>query len=413
MKKSCGLLGRRLSHSYSPLIHSYLGDYSYELFEIEPENVGAFMKSGRFDAINVTVPYKTAVIEYLDEISDAAKKIGSVNTVVRRPDGTLWGDNTDYFGFLYMLSRAGINVEGKKALVLGSGGSSLTVRAALADSGAREVVVISRSGKDNYENISRHFDAQIIVNTTPVGMYPEKNGVTPLRLEGFSQLEGVADLIFNPSMTEFLFDAKDAGVRYVGGLSMLVAQAKAASERFTDSVIEDSKIEEIHDIIRNMTENIIFVGMPGCGKSTVGKELAQLLCREYVDTDDLIVKNTNKSIPEIFAEEGEEKFRQYEHEAICEVCKNSGIVISTGGGAPTREFNIRPIRQNGRVIFLERDISELSRKGRPLSAGTDLSAMYDARLSHYLRVSDIRIKVSGTPSETAQRVLDELFPKKK
>lgn len=324
MKKRCGLLGRKLSHSYSPLIHSYLSDYSYELFEVEPEDVEGFMLSGCFDAINVTVPYKTAVIPYLDELSDAAKKIGSVNTVVKTEDGRLVGDNTDYYGFLYMLGCGNIDVKGKKALVLGSGGSSRTVVAALTDSGAESVTVISRTGEDNYDNLQKHADAQIIVNTTPVGMYPEKNGESPISLDIFSCLEGVVDLIFNPSVTELLFLAKEKGVRCVGGLSMLVAQAKAASERFTGRKIDDGKIEEIIGVIRGMTENIILVGMPGCGKSTVGREIAHRLGREFVDTDEEVVRTKGKSIPEIFAQEGEEAFRAYEHEAICSVCKKSG-----------------------------------------------------------------------------------------
>lgn len=407
MKKRCGLLGRRLGHSYSPLIHSYLGDYSYELFEVEPEGVEQFMKEADFDAINVTVPYKTAVLPYIAELSDTAARICSVNTVVKMPDGTLFGDNTDYYGFVYMLSHGGIDVNGKKALVLGSGGSSLTARTALADLGARSVTVISRTGENNYENIGKHADAEIIVNTTPVGMYPN-NAQSPLSLDAFASLEGVADLIYNPQTTELMFDAKARGVRCVGGLSMLVAQAKAASERFTGKAVDDALTETIIDRIREMTENIILVGMPGCGKSTVGQAVASILGREFVDTDEEVVSAAGRSIPEIFAEDGEEAFRAYEHEAVCNTCKRSGLVIATGGGAPTKTNNIRAIKQNGKVVFLRRPIGELSRGGRPLSLGADLHKMYAQREPCYLACADVCADVLATPTESAQSVLSLL-----
>ncbi len=407
MKKTCGLLGRALGHSYSPLIHSYLGDYSYELFECEPEKVGEFMRTGCYDAINVTVPYKTAVIPYLDELSDTARKTGSVNTVVRTEDGRLFGDNTDYFGFCYMLRRADIGVKGKKCLVLGSGGSSLTVRCVLADLGAREVRVISRTGEDNYENISRHYDAQIIVNTTPVGMYPS-NGTSPLSLEGFTGLEGVADIIFNPHMTELLYQADALGVRCTGGLSMLVAQAKAASERFIGNEIPDEKIGQILSAIESVTENIILVGMPGCGKSKISRALGRILGREVIDTDGQVEKTAGKSIPDIFREEGEEAFRAYEHTAVCEAGKKSGVIIATGGGAVTRINNVKPLRQNGRVVFLRRPINELSRGGRPLSLGADLEEMYRVRRPFYEGCADITVDVRENPEATARAVIDAL-----
>jgi len=407
MKKRCGLLGRRLGHSYSPLIHSYLGDYSYELFEVEPEGVEQFMKEADFDAINVTVPYKTAVLPYISELSDAAVRIGAVNTVVKRADGTLYGDNTDYYGFSYMLEHGNIDVRGKKALVLGSGGASLTARTALADLGARSVTVISRTGEDNYENIGKHADAQIIVNTTPVGMYPN-NGQSPLSLDFFASLEGVADLIYNPSVTELMADAVERGVRCVGGLTMLVAQAKAASELFQGRKIDDGCIAGIVDAVQKSRENIILVGMPGCGKSTIGKRIAEALGRELADTDAEIVKARGESIPDIFAHEGEEAFRAYEHDAICEVCKRSGLVIATGGGAPTKMNNIRAIKQNGKVVFLRRPIGELSRDGRPLSQGSDLNKMYEQREPCYLACADVCADVLATPDESANAVLSML-----
>ncbi len=406
-KKKCGLLGRRLGHSYSPEIHAELGDYGYSLFEVESDKIDEFMRAGDFDAINVTVPYKTAVLPYIDELSERAERIGCVNTVVKRSDGSYYGDNTDCFGFMYMLRRAGIDVKGKKAIILGSGGSSLTVRCALSELGAEKTVVISRSGENNYENISRHYDAQIIVNTTPVGMYPN-NGESPLSLDGFERLEGVVDLIYNPSMTALCFEAEARGVRFTSGLPMLVAQAKAASELFCNKEMDDSCIEEIISKIRKKCENIILVGMPGCGKSTVGREIARMLGREFVDIDSEIEKMCSRSIPDIFREEGEDAFRAYEHEVICRICAHSSLVISTGGGAPTKVNNHRPMRQNGRVVFISRDISELSRVGRPLSAGADLYEMYRVREPYYLAVSDVSVDLCDTPQLSALSVIEKL-----
>lgn len=406
-RMKCGLLGRRLGHSYSPLIHSYLGEYDYELFEKEPDAVGAFIRGGGFDAINVTVPYKSAVMEHLDIIGDSARRIGSVNTIVRTEDGKLLGENTDCLGFIYMMRRADIEVKGKKVLVLGSGGSSLAVRTALEDMKASEIVVISRTGENNYGNISKHADAEVIVNTTPVGMYPEC-GKAPLSLDGFFKLYAVADLIYNPRMTELLFNAKEKRVKYVGGLSMLVAQAKAAAEIFCRSNIDDSVIEKIISDIERRSENIVLVGMPGCGKSTVGKALARILSRELVDTDRLVEKAKGMSIPEIFLTEGEEAFRSYEHEALSDACKKSGFVIATGGGAPTIENNRRPMKQNGRVVYLTRDLEELSRDGRPLSAGADMEKMYEKRRAFYEGCADVTVKVDKTPELTAKKIIEAL-----
>lgn len=407
MKKKCGLLGRKLPHSYSPKIHRELGDYEYNLYEVEPEELESFIKTADYDALNVTVPYKTAVIPYLDTLTDTAKKIGSVNTVIRRSDGTLLGDNTDYYGFSYMLRHGGINVKGKKALVLGSGGSSRTVCTALSDMGASSVTVISRSGKDNYDNIEKHSDANVIVNTTPVGMYPNVNE-SPISLDIFKKLEAVADIVYNPAVTELLYLANKRGVRTVGGISMLVAQAKAASELFTQGHIDESEIERITSLIRFECENIVLIGMPGCGKTTVGKEIARILGREFVDIDAEIVKRRGKDIPTIFKEEGEDTFRRYEHEAICDILSRSCLVISCGGGAPTKENNKKHIRQNSRVVFLKRKISELSRGGRPLSENADLEKMYRERFVHYNSVKDIDAELLKTPRQTAEAIIEEL-----
>lgn len=271
-----GLLGERLGHSFSPAIHRQLAGYDYQLVELPPEEVEPFLRTGRFRGLNVTIPYKKTVMACCDALSPAAERIGSVNTLLRRPDGTLYGDNTDYDGFRYLLQAAGAQVRGKKALVLGSGGASLTVHAVLADLGARETVGISRNGPNNYENLDRHADAQLIVNATPVGMYPNAR-VSPVDLEQFPNCEGVFDLIYNPARTQLLLDAERRGLLCSNGLGMLVAQAKAAAERFLGRAIPDSRVEEITRQMERQTQNLLLIGMPGCGKTTVGQLLAERL----------------------------------------------------------------------------------------------------------------------------------------
>ena len=382
----CGLLGEKLGHSYSPRIHHLLGNYGYELYEISPQNLNNFFKNPDFDGINVTIPYKKAAVSYCKELSRAALHVGSVNTVVRRADGSLYGDNTDYTGFLYLLDRSGLTARGKKCLVLGSGGASLAVTAALRDRGA-EVVVISRSGSDNYENLDRHKDARIIVNATPVGMYPNV-GKAALDVSRFPELEGVLDLIYNPARTQILLDAEKLDLVTGNGLSMLVAQAHRAAELFTGETIDPAKIETVWQKLRREMENVILVGMPGCGKSTVGKALAERLGREFRDADQMIADRAGCSIPEIFAREGEEGFRARETEILGELGKQSGLIIATGGGCVTREENYSLLHQNGTVYFLKRGLSKLPKEGRPLSQKSSLETMYEARLPQYRRFAD-------------------------
>lgn len=401
----CGLLGRKLGHSYSPEIHSYLADYSYALFEKEPEEIGDFLKNGDFAGINVTVPYKKEVIPYLDELSDRAKKLGAVNTIVRR-GGKLIGHNTDYFGFEMMLRRSGLAVSGKKALVLGSGGASNTAVAVLRESGAN-VVVISRSGENNYENLCLHADAALIVNTTPVGMYPH-TGASPLELDLFPNLEGVLDVVYNPARTKLLLDAEDRGIAAENGLLMLVAQAKEASEWFTDSPISNDKIDEIHGILRQKMENIVLIGMPGCGKSTIGAALAEKTGRTVIDADAEIVRKAGKSIPVIFVESGEEGFRAIETEVLAELGKQSGLIIATGGGCVTRERNYPLLHQNGRIFWLTREIDMLPTDGRPLSQANKLGDMYQIRKPLYERFADAVIDNNGSTEATVAQILEVL-----
>ena len=400
----CGLLGRRLGHSYSPQIHGYLADYSYELFEKEPEQVGDFLKHGDFSAINVTIPYKKDVIPYLAALSPRAAQLGSVNTIVRRPDGTLIGHNTDFFGFEMMLRASGLAVSGKKVLVLGSGGASVTIVAVLKEAGAN-VVVISRSGPDNYGNLDRHRDAGAIVNTTPVGMYPN-TGASPIDLDLFPHLEGVLDIIFNPARTQLLLDAEEKGLVTMNGLLMLVAQAKESSEWFTGAAISDEKIAEIHGELRRQMENIILIGMPGCGKSTVGQALAQKLGKKFVDADAAIIEKAGKPIPEIFAESGEVGFRAIETEVLAELGRQSGLVIATGGGCVTQPRNYPLLHQNGTILWLKRDLEKLPTDGRPLSQANKLSDMYAIREPMYRQFADAVIDNNGNIESAVKAIGD-------
>ncbi len=402
--KKCGLLGEKLSHSFSPQIHSYLGDYSYGLFEKEKDEVEAFMRDMPFDGINVTIPYKKTVLPFMHALSDTAARLGSVNTVVKREDGTLFGHNTDYFGFSYMLEKSGISPEGKKVLVLGSGGASVTVCAVLKDRGAREVIVISRSGENNYENISRHHDAEVIVNTTPVGMYPHP-GTSPIRLSDFTKCEGVLDLIYNPDKTALLLEAESLGIQHANGLLMLVAQAKESAAYFGGKPLSGAVIDEITSALSKEQKNIILIGMPGSGKSTLGKKLAEKTGRQFVDADDAICKREGVSIPEIFAKSGEEGFRKIETEVLAHLGMQSGLVIATGGGCVTREENYAHLHQNGVIFWLKRDIASLPRDGRPLSQNADLLKMYEVRRPLYERFADFSIENRFETEDIAERVL--------
>lgn len=399
----CGLLGRKLGHSYSPQIHSYLGSYSYELFEKEPDELKIFLRQGDFTGINVTMPYKKEVIPYLDELSPTAKKLGAVNTIVRRPDGSLWGHNTDYYGFQSLIQHSGIPVADEKALVLGSGGASNTVVNVLTEMGAN-VTVISRSGVNHYGNLHLHRDAAVIVNATPVGMYPN-TGVAPVDLSQFPHLKGVVDVVYNPARTQLILDAEKLGIPCVNGLWMLVAQAKEAAECFTRQNIPNDVIQNIYGRLSRQMQNIVLIGMPGCGKSTIGKVLAQTLGRNFEDTDETIVSVSGKSIPEIFTQDGEHIFRDWETKAMEQLGKQSGLVIATGGGCITKSRNYPLLHQNGTIFWLKRELSLLPTDGRPLSQTNSLMEMYQIREPMYQQFADHIIINDGTPEEAQQRIL--------
>lgn len=401
----CGLLGEKLGHSYSPQIHSMLADYEYKLFEKSPEELEAFLKSGEFDGLNVTIPYKKAVMSYCTELSPTAAQIGSVNTIVRRSDGSLYGDNTDAFGFENLILHNGIEVKGKKALVLGTGGASVTAQAVLKNLGASEVVVISRRGEDNYDNIAKHADAEIIANTTPVGMYPN-NGKAAVDLTQFPKLSGVLDVVYNPARTALLLQAERLGIPCAGGLYMLVSQAKRSCELFTGKSIPDSEIDRIERVLSHQMQNIVIIGMPGSGKTAVSTMLAEKLGRKIFDTDTIVSENAGMTIPEIFAAQGEAGFRRLETEATAEVGKLSGNIISTGGGVVTVAENYGLLHQNGVIVWIERDTNKLARDGRPISLSSDLNELYAARLPLYDRFADIKADNNGDINDAVNAIME-------
>lgn len=398
----CGLLGKTLGHSYSPQIHGYLGNYSYALFEKNEEELSDFLLNGDFSGLNVTIPYKKSVIPCCTALTEQALRLGAVNTIVKREDGALIGHNTDYYGFQFMLKRSGLNVNGKKALVLGSGGAAATVMAVLREQGAN-AVMISRTGPNNYQNLSLHCNAAVIVNATPVGMYPNV-GISPLELDHFPALEGVLDLIYNPARTKLLLDAEERGLIAMNGLWMLVAQAKESAEWFLGNKIDDSLIATVHHHINKQMENTVLIGMPGCGKSTVGRLVAEMTGRQFVDADALIEEKAGKVIPEIFRDDGEEAFRVLEMQVLSEIGAKSGLVIATGGGCVTKQINYHLLHQNGTIFWLKRDVEKLPRDGRPLSMNTSLMEMYRKREPLYLNFADYIINNESAPEDAAAQI---------
>ena len=402
-EKIYGLLGRKLGHSWSPPIHTALGCEGYKLIELEPEELGSYLAKADIGGLNVTIPYKRDVMAYCDVIDETAKAIGSVNTLVRRSDGKLYAWNTDAAGFRWMAERAGIHLEGKKVVILGSGGASLTAQAVSRAMGAREVIVVSRSGENNYENLSRHADAEVIVNTTPVGMYPAV-GTSPVDLAAFPRCEGVLDVVYNPRRTTLLLQAEELGLPCSDGLPMLVAQAKAAEEYFFEKSIPDSENERILAMLRQEMTNIVLIGMPGSGKTTLGQALAELTGREAIDIDQRIVAEAGCSIPEIFAKSGEGAFRDLERNMTAEIGKLSGKIILTGGGVIKDHRNYAPLHQNSRIYHLVRDLNALPSDGRPRSQSTDLSVMWAEREPLYTAFRDAVIDNNGSVKETAEAI---------
>ena len=401
-----GLLGERLGHSFSPQIHRDLAGYDYQLLPTPPEAVEDLFARRAFQGLNVTIPYKRMVMPLCDEIDPRAAAIGAVNTVVNQ-NGRLTGYNTDIDGFLYMARRAGVDMAGKKVVILGSGGTSRTARAAAGELGAREIITVSRHGEDNYQNLSRHADAQVLVNTTPVGMYPNW-GQSPVSLESFPALEGVLDVVYNPLRTALLLQAEERGLPRSCGLPMLVAQAKRAAELFTGQNIDDSRAEAVLHGLRGQLTSIVLIGMPGCGKTTVGRALAGKLGRTFVDLDEEIVRRAGTSIPEIFAREGEAGFRERESALVREFGERTGLVVSTGGGVVTRRENYIPLKQNGLLLHLRRDPAALPTDGRPLSQATAPEELWRRRAPLYAAFADGEIDNNGPLAGTLEQIEKEM-----
>lgn len=407
-----GLIGHPLGHSFSPPIHRALADYDYRLFDLEADEVAAFVRRPDIGGLNVTIPYKKTVVPLCDELSAQAARLGSVNTLVYDRDRRLIGHNTDYAGLCWLLQRAGIDPRGKKAALLGNGGVCRTVRAVFADLGAREIVVLSRhpdAESVSYADTAAYADAELVVNTTPVGMFPHCPDA-PISLAAFPRCEGFVDMIYNPLRTTLCFEAAARGIPYSNGLSMLVAQAKAAAELFTGQAIADERTATVlHDLERQQ-ENLVLIGMPGSGKSTVGEALANALGRELVDLDAAVERAAGQSIPALFAAGGEALFREWEHRVVCEQGRRSGLVIATGGGVVKTPANYRPLAQNGRLIFLTRDLAALPTEGRPLSTDeAALRTMYTERLPLYQAFADYTVSNDRPPEETVKAILEVLL----
>lgn len=403
-----GLIGAKLGHSHSPRIHRALGGYDYQLRELAEEDLLGFLEEGDFKGINVTIPYKKAVIPYCAVLGEGARRIGCVNTIVRRPDGALWGENTDYYGFCHTAKRAGVDFAGRHVLILGSGGTSLTAFRAAEDLGAASVERVSRSGALNYENVYERAETEIVVNTTPVGMFP-RNGERAVDLGRFPRLRGVVDVVYNPLRTAFLLQAEALGVPAAGGLPMLVAQARRACELFTGESVSEERMEAVLREVAGAVSNVVLIGMPGSGKSSVGAAVARRLGRDFVDADEEIAARAGKSIPEIFAREGEERFRALETEVLSDLGKRSGIVLATGGGAVLFERNLPHLRQNGRIYRITRDVSRLATRGRPLSTSPErLREMEREREPFYRRAADVTVSNDGSTAETVAAILRDL-----
>ncbi|MDY3902737.1 shikimate kinase [Peptoniphilus sp.] len=401
-----GLIGENLSHSKSKEIHELFGKYNYNLKDLKKSDVESFLENKNFIGINVTIPYKEISMKYLNYVDDLAREIGAVNTIVNRA-GKLIGYNTDYFGFDYSLNHFDINIKDKKVLILGSGGASKMIQKLARDKGAESVIVISRSGENNYETLDKFKDYNILINATPVGMYPN-NMECKVDLDKFQDLESVIDLIYNPLNTKLILDAKRLGLKTMSGLLMLVVQAFFAAELFLDEKLDKCLIKKVYLKLKRDMQNIVFVGMPSAGKTTMAMLLSEKLNREFFDTDKLIEEREGK-IPEIFKNKGEKYFREVETKILNEVSKKTGVVIATGGGTPLKEINRDLILQNSLVIYLDRDLKNLETEGRPLSKNLDnLKKMYEIRHKIYEDISHIKIKVIEDKEKNLEKILEKI-----
>ena len=403
-----GCIGKILTHSFSKEIHSKLADYEYELIELNEDEIEDFFKSKDFNAINVTIPYKQTVIPYLDSLSDVARRIGAVNTIVNR-NGKLYGYNTDYYGMKALIKKIGIDLNGKKVLILGTGGTSKTARILTEDMGASEIITVSRSKSENYityeEAVNEHSDVNVIINTTPSGMYPDCEGI-PIDISAFNELEGVMDAVYNPLCTNLVLRAKEKGIKAEGGLYMLVMQAFVAVEKFLDTEFPKTVADNVFASVFASKENIILTGMPGSGKSTVGK-LLNIDGFSFVDTDEEIEKRCGCTIKELVGSKGEKYFRDLETQVIKDISSKGCQIISTGGGAILRKENVNSLKRNGKLFFLNANPDRLlPTDSRPLSDTVEkLKKLYDERIDTYKITADVIVPDMETPDEEAEFIL--------
>lgn len=400
-----GLIGEKLGHSFSKIIHNELFSYNYELKEIKPEEFDEFIRKADFKAINVTIPYKEMVMEYLDEISEKAKEIGAVNVVVN-DDGKLIGYNTDFLGLKGLIQKNNIDLKDKKVLILGSGGTSKTALAVCRDLGAQQAFRVSRSGGNGlitYDEAEK-VNADIIINTTPCGMFPNIEGAA-IDIDKFDGLSAVVDVVYNPLNTDLIVKAKAKGIKAVGGLYMLVAQAIFAAEKFGFKVKEED-FERVYNKIFKEKQNLVLIGMPTSGKTTIGKTLSEELGREFIDSDEEIVEKIGMSISEFFEKNGEAEFRKIEAQVIKEIALKQGAVIATGGGVILNKRNIELLKMNGKVIFLNRPLDMLlTSEDRPLSSDRELlKKRFEERHEIYKASADVEIIADSDIKTNIQKV---------
>lgn len=402
-----GVLGRVLGHSYTPVIYKELAGLDYRKFEREPEDLAAWFSSDEWQGFNVTIPYKKDAVKYVDELSPIAARLGNINTVTRLADGRLRGDNTDYYGFKVLIESLGLDLAGKKAVVFGgNGGAGSTAVVVLQDMGMR-VVIIDRTGDNTYENLDKHADAALAVNCTPVGMFPNCPAA-PCTLDAFPALEGLVDIVYNPARTALMMEAERRGLPNEGGILMLVAQAAQAVERYTSEVIDMDRIIDVTQRLSATEQSIALIGMPGCGKSRIGAQLATKLGREFVDIDRALEDELGCTCAEHIEREGEEAFREQETAMLAKTAAQSGLVVSCGGGVVEHEANYELLHQNCNIVMLDRPIDELSKKDRPITARDGIEALAEHRLPRYRTWADYTVEVLDRPEHTAEAIIHAL-----
>lgn len=408
-----GLLGEKLGHSFSRDIHSSLGNYSYDLIEVEKDRLADFIQKKDYSGLNVTIPYKEAVIPYLDKTDDHALAIGAVNTIVNK-NGELFGYNTDFFGMERLINHAKIDISDKTVAILGTGGTSKTADAVVKHLGAKKAIKVSRGNRDgaiSYDDLYEMAgDIDVIINTTPAGMFPNTEA-SPIDISRFERLSGVIDAVYNPLRTKLILDAKRRGIKAEGGLYMLVGQAVRASELFTGEVYDEKTTDRVYKRILREKENIVLIGMPASGKSTIGRILEKKLSRRAFDSDKIIEKEEKRSIPDIFHKDGEGKFRDIESSVIKRLSLENGIIIATGGGSILREENIDNLKKNGRLYFIDRPLPQLiPTKSRPLaSTPEDIERRFNERYGIYSSAADVRIDANGSAPMAADKIIGDIY----